>query len=159
MSFRSCSDFVYFGDLNIQTENAEALRYLAEFLQCRPLRQAVNKFIESDFNVNTSIHYVSETHRFNDKPLLTVAIRESAKLFGFIEIDDFTRLEPDSSSLPFSRISTLFVMIAIRSAGRSFTILTQTQSSSGEIACTTNAIDTTHPSRGSTCFPGASGEA
>ena len=88
-------DFVYFGDLNIQTENAEALRYLAEFLQCRPLRQAVNKFIELDFNVNTSIHYVSETHRFNDKPLLTVAIRESAKLFGFIEIDDFTRLEPE----------------------------------------------------------------
>lgn len=88
-------DFVYFGELSIATQNAEALRYLAEFLQCRPLRLAVNKFIEADFNVATSIHYVRETHRFNDKPLLNVAVREAAKLFGHIDMDAFTKLEPD----------------------------------------------------------------
>ncbi|KAI2509404.1 BTB/POZ domain containing protein [Fragilaria crotonensis] len=88
-------DFVYFGELNIHTENAEALRYIADLFQCRPLRQAVNKFIESDFSVATSIHYVSETERFNDKPLLNVAVRESAKLFGSIDIDAFSALKPE----------------------------------------------------------------
>lgn len=88
-------DFVYFGKLDIDTANSEALRHLADVLQCRPLRLAVNKFIEGDFNVNTCIHYVSETHKFNDKQLLNVAVRESAKMFGDIDIDSFTRLEPE----------------------------------------------------------------
>ena len=88
-------DFVYFGELNIHTENAEALRFIADVFQCRPLRQAVNKFIESDFSVATSIHYVGETERFNDTTLLTVAVRESAKLFGFIDIDAFSALKPE----------------------------------------------------------------
>mmetsp|Transcript_25448 Transcript_25448/g.42334 ORF Transcript_25448/g.42334 Transcript_25448/m.42334 type:complete len:536 (+) Transcript_25448:60-1667(+) len=94
-AFPAMLDFVYFGDLNIGTPNAEALRYLAEFLQCRPLRLAVNKFIEGDFNVANSIHYVRETHRFNDKPLLNVAVREAAKLFGQIDMDSFIKLEPE----------------------------------------------------------------
>ena len=93
--FPAMLDFVYFGDLNIHTENAEALRHLAEFFQCRPLRLAVNNFIEADFSVATSIHYVRETYQFNDTPLLTVSIRESAKLFEFIDLDAFVTLEPD----------------------------------------------------------------
>jgi BTB/POZ domain len=88
-------DYVYFGDLHIHTENAEALRHLSEFLQCRPLRQAVNKFIENDFSISTAIHYVCETSHFHDHALLEVTIRETAKLFGKIDLAAFTVLPPD----------------------------------------------------------------
>lgn len=91
-------DFVYFGKLDINTENAEILRYLSDSLQCRPLRFAVNKFIERDFSLATCIHYVRETSRYDDKQLLAVAVRESAKLFDQIEANHFVVLKPEQFS-------------------------------------------------------------
>ena len=88
-------DFVYFGKLEVDTDNAVALRHLASFFQCKLLRVAVNKFIEQDFTMDTALQYVQETYHYKDSALLKLAINKTAKLFKDIPVQSFTELSPD----------------------------------------------------------------
>eukprot|EP00543_Licmophora_paradoxa_P001534 CAMPEP_0202443316 /NCGR_PEP_ID=MMETSP1360-20130828/2632_1 /ASSEMBLY_ACC=CAM_ASM_000848 /TAXON_ID=515479 /ORGANISM="Licmophora paradoxa, Strain CCMP2313" /LENGTH=650 /DNA_ID=CAMNT_0049058985 /DNA_START=13 /DNA_END=1965 /DNA_ORIENTATION=- len=88
-------DFIYFGELDIASANAVPLRHLATFFQCKPLRLAVNKFIEQDFNMDTALHYVQSTFHYKDSALLKLAISETAKIFDQIKDNHFVDLSPE----------------------------------------------------------------
>jgi len=87
-------DFMYMGTLEINSGNAVALRYLANYLSCRSLMAEANEFIKTDLNRYTAIDYILEASKIQDIRLITGARMACCKLFSKIEKPAFANLPP-----------------------------------------------------------------
>jgi hypothetical protein len=92
--FATALDFMYFGTLSIDTTNAVALRFLANYFAIRSLMAAANEYIKNDLNGDTAVDYVLEASKLKDIRLVSGAKLACCKLFSEIDKAAFEALPP-----------------------------------------------------------------
>jgi hypothetical protein len=93
-------DFVYSPaiELDVKTENAVALTYLATILKVRPALVKVAGFIVDDINVSNLDTYVTDSSIYEDHKVLKLIIEKCARKIEIIEASHpvWTVMEPET---------------------------------------------------------------
>mmetsp|Transcript_15953 Transcript_15953/g.34677 ORF Transcript_15953/g.34677 Transcript_15953/m.34677 type:complete len:503 (-) Transcript_15953:223-1731(-) len=79
---------------DVSTNNAVALRYLAQYFQIRSLFMKVTKFVEKDLRPENSPTYILEATTYHDVKLANAAIDICAAEYVSIDVKHFEKLPP-----------------------------------------------------------------
>jgi len=89
-------DFIYspIGKVNATTDNAVALRHLANYFGIHALFDAVNDFVHVDLSPTTSPVYLSESAVYYDEKIMDAAFKLCVTNFGKLDEDSLADLPP-----------------------------------------------------------------
>ena len=99
-------DFMYSREdkVNVNTENAAALRYIGKYFGVRKLVALVTTFVRDDLAPNTSLHYLNAAAEFHDEKLMLTAAQLCAEKITTSAVDreGLTSLDPPLFSMVVS---------------------------------------------------------
>jgi hypothetical protein len=87
------ASFLALGD-DINTKNAVSVRFLARRFEIDSLMLAVNRFIQKDLDLTTSLKYLTAAHEYDDARLLESATRLCVEHSTSLEKKKLTKLPP-----------------------------------------------------------------
>lgn len=86
-AFPAMLDYVYGGDLLIETDSASALYHLAQYFEVRLLRRDAKRFWTEDLCLESCATYCEHAQIFHDDKLLSAVAALCAKVILFISVD------------------------------------------------------------------------
>jgi hypothetical protein len=87
-------DYIYRDELDLNTHNAVALKFLANYFDVRPLFTTTISFIENDISSSTALIYMEDADLLKDKDLANIALKLVAESFAELSLDSLITLSP-----------------------------------------------------------------
>jgi len=87
-------DYIYFDKLDLNSQCAPSMRYLANTFDVRDLYALVSSFIQSDISEATITTYIREAEAVKDKELLGFGMTLAANKFDLLPNDSLLELPP-----------------------------------------------------------------
>lgn len=87
-------DYIYRDEVDLNADNAIALKFLANHFDVRPLYTLAIAFIEEDLTIATALVYIEEADSMKDKDITNLAIKIAAENFGEMSQESLTDLSP-----------------------------------------------------------------
>mmetsp|Transcript_58333 Transcript_58333/g.132105 ORF Transcript_58333/g.132105 Transcript_58333/m.132105 type:complete len:440 (+) Transcript_58333:19-1338(+) len=94
-AFPAFLDYVYTGDLSIDTASAVALLDLSNYLRCQAAFAEVQDFLRGDLCAATSVLYIKEASKYAADKVLTAALKLCAGCFEEVSLASLLTLPPD----------------------------------------------------------------
>jgi hypothetical protein len=95
-------DYIYRDEVDLNSNNAIALKFLSNHFDVRPLYSIAIAFIEKDLTIETALAYAQEGDSMKDKDIANLAIKVAAENFGEFSQESLIDLSP----LLFQRLVT-----------------------------------------------------